>query len=173
MIATFDSQKIRALIEHAKASTQRRISYDQMCDPSLWRDDLPPELRATMLAEIDGNGFSSLVQNDHIDQAKIPAGLMLVGDEGVYIMSNGIASPEMVAEKSHVAQCFETDPTLVDADVAYMNKVSIFGGDDGVEFLAIEAIEPHLDREILELDITPEAISIVMAPARNSGPSPV
>jgi hypothetical protein len=64
--------------------------------------------------------------------------ILLVGDEGVYIMTGG---PTVGAPIAYASGC---DP---EKDDWYDLKVNAFGGDDGVEYLGAEdmkkAIESH------------------------------
>lgn len=64
-------------------------------------------------------------------------GLILVGDHGVYLMSNG--EPGLMKEdgKSHVVAYAEgLNPTADPDDFSwYDTKRSIYGGDDGADFL--------------------------------------
>lgn len=63
-------------------------------------------------------------------------GLWLVGDHGVYLMSNGNLAQ---GGKPLVVYAEECDPNRIDDwfDV----KRSTFGGDDGVDFIDAEALE--------------------------------
>jgi hypothetical protein len=72
-------------------------------------------------------------------------GLWLVGDEGVYFMAN---TADGIHHKSRsngdgllVAYAKECDPTQLDFDTWWANKRASFGGDDGVEFFELAAIE--------------------------------
>jgi hypothetical protein len=72
-------------------------------------------------------------------------GLWLVGDEGVYLMPN---TSDGVHHKRRckgdgllLAYAKECDPTQLDFDTWWANKHASFGGDDGVEFFALVAIE--------------------------------
>lgn len=96
-------------------------------------------------------------------------GLWLVGDQGVYLMSNG--SPHMSKSNdpedkgSFVSYAVECNPEL-EFDEWYDNKRHSFGGDDGAEFLALEALENGFKntpdkKGRLTLDVTPTGIGIV------------
>lgn len=83
----------------------------------------------------------------------VPAGLWLVGDQGVYIMSN--ASP--VGEKADVAYAHQVDPTTLPFDDWWQAKRASFGGDDGVEFVEADTVRRWFggtqgDTLTLELD---------------------
>jgi hypothetical protein len=107
-------------------------------------------------------------------------GLWLVGDEGVYLVSNGkpmlTRSPRSRAR--FVVYADEVNPKTLRFEVWWAAKQSGFGGDDGVEFLAAELLEAALLESApevpLQLDITERGISILMTrprrPARRKTP---
>lgn len=80
-----------------------------------------------------------------VDPKACPAGLVLVGDEGIYLMSNG--KPDLAKEDpNRVAYCRESDPTTK-SDDWYAAKARIFGGDDGAELIELEHFERSLSPE--------------------------
>lgn len=95
--------------------------------------------------------------------------LFLVGDEGVYLMSNGkpgLPKDEEAAAKQadgeeffscKVAYAKGFDPEK--DDDYYENKRRIFGGDDGAETLMVTDFEPL--EGFVGLNITPNSISII------------
>jgi hypothetical protein len=98
----------------------------------------------------------------------IGAGLWLVGDHGVYLMSNGL--PGLYEDKSDhrsfVVYAREIDPSKFEFDTWYERKRAWFGGDDGCEFLPIEDVEAALKlppwQGTLAIDVTPRAITLTM-----------
>ncbi len=85
-------------------------------------------------------------------------GLWLVGDEGVYLMPNTIASERTIV---YAREC---DPTKLDFNVWWATKRATFGGDNGVEFISLEEIDrliavppkPRIKPQYLAIDMTPE-----------------
>ncbi len=74
-------------------------------------------------------------------------GLMLVGDQGIYLMSSGI--PHLPKEggkenDSFVVYPKQCDPTKMEFDDWWEAKRAAFGGDDGVEFLPLSGVEESL-----------------------------
>lgn len=84
-----------------------------------------------------------------------PAGLWLVGDQGVYLMSNG--DPALPRDGAHIAYAREVDPTKLGFDEWWAAKRASFGGDDGCEFLDARAVRAALlaAGEVLPIDVTP------------------
>jgi len=64
------------------------------------------------------------------------AALWLVGDQGVYLMSNGSGDT-----KGPIAYAKGCDPDKDDFDDWWELKRASFGGDDGVELLPLEGFE--------------------------------
>jgi len=62
-------------------------------------------------------------------------GLWLVGDEGVYLMSN------TTTDKRTIIYARECDPTKHDFETWWANKRAGFGGGDGVEFIELRNID--------------------------------
>ena len=60
-----------------------------------------------------------------------PAGFWLVGDNGVYLMHNGV-KPD--GEKPLVVYANECNPDTQPFDEWWANKNDTFGGDDGVDY---------------------------------------
>jgi Protein of unknown function (DUF3085) len=93
--------------------------------------------------------------------------LWLVGDQGVYLMSNG--EPPMLKAEGQVDRvvCYahEADPTRLPFDEWWAAKRASFGGDDGVESLNVGDVEKVLSTypsgEPLVLDVTPDLIRML------------
>lgn len=62
-------------------------------------------------------------------------GLWLVGDRGIYLMSNAAIG------KPTVVYATECDPTKLPFETWWEVKQLTFGGDDGIEFISMEDIE--------------------------------
>ena len=70
-------------------------------------------------------------------------GLWLVGDEGVYIMSNGRLAEGTRALVIYAEQCHPK------GDIDWWDyKRRHFGADDGIEFIDAERLIPHFDRNL-------------------------
>jgi Protein of unknown function (DUF3085) len=102
-------------------------------------------------------------------------GFWLVGDHGVYLMPNTTdgshhknRQPDEMLLVVHAKEC---DPGKLDFDTWWANKGASFGGDNGVEFIALETIEnmaadaPHKKARphALLIDITPEQFGLKIA----------
>jgi len=170
MILTFDGAGARALLEVSKASENRRPNFVQLCDPDLWRDDLRPDRRAELAKSLEEDGYPAGISEADIDPAKLPAGLWIVGDQGVYLMSNAPIAEVKVAGHKHVAYAREVDPETMGVDDWWEAKRRSFGGDDGADFVDAETLEQALTGETLEIDMTPTSMAILKP--RDETPEP-
>lgn len=108
-----------------------------------------------------------LMYGEISDKSEARPGLWLVGDQGVYLMSNskdGLLKPGSTPEApSHlVAYAHQCDPTG-DFDTWWENKRASFGGDDGGEFVSAEFIEAALAKAKngkMAMYVTPTKIKI-------------
>lgn len=146
-IASFYADKIRALLQISIDNPEsRKFTLAQRYSIENLRDDLPQDRRDEIVSDSDGR-FSFSIRDEDLDRKKIPAGVWLVGDEGVYIMMNVDMSLPMFRERpvEHAVQCFETDPRNVGRAEQYQQKMVIFGKDDGSVFLSEELVRSFLE----------------------------
>jgi len=95
-------------------------------------------------------------------------GLWLVGDMGIYFMSNskeGIAGENHTPETPNHFVVYANECNPHDNEDWYYIKRHSFGGDDGIIFVSAEQIEPCLTNnpKIVEIDLTPETIGFLAA----------
>lgn len=88
-------------------------------------------------------------------------GFWLVGDHGVYLMANtkdGVHHAKL-GEKDRrlVAYAKECNPDTMEFEDWWQVKRSTFGGDDGVEFIALNEIEKLA---ALDASLKPESLAI-------------
>lgn len=89
------------------------------------------------------------------------SGLWLVGDEGVYILSNGKLAEGQTALVIYAEQCHPK------GDVDWWDyKRRYFGGDDGIEFIEAERLIPLFDRNMraTHLNIQLTGTEIALSP---------
>lgn len=93
-----------------------------------------------------------------LEPEKARRGLWLVGDRGVYIMSNG-KLPE--TRKPYVCYARECNPS--NGGDWYEYKRRHFGGDDGIEFFPAEDLLPLVEKHpngFLRIDLTENSIEL-------------
>ncbi len=135
----FDQALVRQLLDHSKAATERSPSYDQLYEGRFRRDGKD--------ADLDNLGSDNFPTADDVDPTRIPPGLWLVGDQGVYLMSNG--KPALLVDPADTRTSWPTPPrrTPPPASTAWWEvKRAAFGGDDGVVFLELPFAEGLLAR---------------------------
>lgn len=97
-------------------------------------------------------------------------GLILVGDDGVYLMSNGLPNltkDKTKKNKNFVAYAEESNPEKMEFDDYRHAKEATFGHDDGAEFLDIASFQfvKTTKEEVFTIKITETQIEIsVLAP---------
>lgn len=88
-------------------------------------------------------------------------GLWLVGDHGIYVMSNGHPGDLLVADdpgpcaSKHCVYPTECNPATMEFDDWYAVKKEAFGADDGIEFIPLVTAEAMLATGRFVLDLTP------------------
>ncbi|MBN9219627.1 MAG: DUF3085 domain-containing protein [Mesorhizobium sp.] len=91
-------------------------------------------------------------------QGEIP-GLWLVGDEGVYVLSNG-----KLAEGQKALLCYSEECHPIGNPDWFHYKQRHFGGDDGIEFIDAEQLIPLFDRNLrcthLRMELTEAEVSL-------------
>ena len=101
---------------------------------------------------------------------KPPAGLWLVGDQGVYLMSNG--QPNLLHDGTlrnentkEFTSGFVVYAKGINPDIDeewFDTKRATFGGDDGSDFIALDSLENIITpkKRVLTIDITPTTFRI-------------
>lgn len=165
MRLTFDADHIRRLLELSRSADRRVPVLKQLVDPEMWRRDLPETRRAMLEREVAQDGLAFSARSEDVDQALIGPGLILVGDQGVYLMSNAPIESVKAAGVSHVAYAAEADPTALPFEAWWDNKRASFGPDDGTVFLPEEQISGPLSRvasgAALALEVTETEIEAI------------
>lgn len=97
---------------------------------------------------------------------EIVPSLWLVGDQGVYLMSNGRPGLKEDGGGNVVAYAEQINPDKLEFDVWYPRKRTAFGGDDGVEPITVADIEDCLATypsltEPLRISLTPRQMALV------------
>jgi len=87
-------------------------------------------------ADAAENGGFRIPYQGSSTESEARAGLWLVGDEGVYVMSNGKLA---VGQRAFVVHAEECDPKTNPDYWHYKRRY--FGGDDGVEFIDAVQLE--------------------------------
>ncbi|QAY80172.1 DUF3085 domain-containing protein [Sphingosinicella sp. BN140058] len=153
-IATFRiDDRLRQIVEHATNAPTIRPNGNEMCDP----DNLKPGVTPA--------GFPG---EDDIDLAKIPRGLWLVKDNGIYLMSPG--NPPLLDDAFIAANpdstrhlCAYAVETPADGEDSYLAARRIAGGDDFCEKLEIGLFQQVIADGAKELmiEFSDDAMSVM------------
>ena len=165
MRLSFDADHLRRLLELSRATERRVPAIEQVLDPALWSDDLPDARIALLEEEIAEHGIALSARSEDVDPALIGPGLILVGDEGVYLMANVANETVLAAGVPHVAYAAEVNPRTLPSDVWWEAKRASFGADDGTVFLSEEMLAGTLSRippgGSLLLEVNPERVGVL------------
>lgn len=165
MRLSFDADHLRQLLEVSRDAGTRVPTLEQVLDPALWSDDLPEDRLALLEAEIAEHGIATSARSGEVDPSLIGPGLILVGDEGVYLMANVPSETVKAAGVPHVAYAAEVNPRTLPFDSWWEAKRRSFGPDDGTVFLSEELIAEALSRisagGSLLLEVSPEQIGVL------------
>lgn len=165
MRLSFDADHLRRLLDLSRVAERRVPALEQVLDPALWSDDLPEARIALLEEEIAQHGIALSARGEDVDQDLIGAGLILVGDEGVYLMANVANETVLASGVPHVAYAAEVNPRTLPFDVWWEAKRASFGADDGTVFLPEELLAGALGRippgGSLLLEVSPEQIGVL------------
>lgn len=145
----FQVSEIKSLLDDSINASERRPTYAQLFDDKYSKSDAEPVKQGEW------------PKSDRVDPTKIPAGLMLVGDQGVYLMSNNAQAKKVEGtDRLPVVYAKGINPDI-DSDY-YEKKRRIFGGDDGVEFIDAEWLKEGIDNNCKQLvvTLTPKSLKI-------------
>ncbi|MCX8571170.1 DUF3085 domain-containing protein [Aminobacter sp. MET-1] len=90
-----------------------------------------------------------------------PAGFWLVGDEGVYLLHNGVVGDQ----KASVVYAAECNPKIMCFDAWWNVKHATFGGDDGVDFIEADYIRNAVAAgSDLIIKMSPDSFEVIYTP---------
>lgn len=118
----FKRSEVKVLLEHAKRCNRHAPTYDQMYDPQYRFDGRSPE-------------EGVLPTSEDVDYTKVPFGLWLVADHGVYLMSNGEPHDILESEHIRIAYAEGINPDADEFDAWWEAKNAAMGGDDQVVYI--------------------------------------
>lgn len=130
----FEAAVVRRLFDHSKAALRRFPTMDQKLDRRYRRDGKDISFLDLIPA--------AWPDDDVVDQSLIPIGLWLVGDNGIYLLSNG--DPPLLAsmpdKEIEVAYAAEADPRRLGGRQRDVTTEA-FGQDEGVIVLDAAFLE--------------------------------
>ncbi|HGW2943519.1 TPA: DUF3085 domain-containing protein [Citrobacter freundii] len=127
-VLTFKIHDVKKLIEELDAASSFSPLTDDLFNPEMYSDGIVRDKNGRTEQEAEKHGGMFWPSEDFIDQSKVKPALILVGDHGVYLITNAKAdgSPSSRGTVAYAKGC---NPRL--DDDFYENKCNLFGGDDG------------------------------------------
>ncbi|MGU5559216.1 DUF3085 domain-containing protein [Aeromonas hydrophila] len=156
-IISFKIQEVKKLVDELKAAQAYSVTTEDLFNPAMYPDGIPRDEQGRSKQEAGELFWPS---SNRIDQRKVKPVLMLVGDHGLYLITNAKAegSPASRGTVIYAAGC---NPEL-DADF-YENKCELFGDSDGSISLPMEWADWAIQnkKRTFRLKITRDSISLV------------
>jgi hypothetical protein len=171
MHLSFERSHVEALLTFSETmdSHKRKPMLADLANADFWRDDLSPDRKKKLsetLAQDEFAFFEEITYND-FDFSKLPTGLFLIANEGVYLTCQASNKEVRDANIKPAAYALEANPESMDADEVRDAKRHSFGEVDGAEFLPAAEVRSWIDShpddlETLTIDVSPEAISLLV-----------
>lgn len=126
-VLTFKIHDVKKLIEELDAASNFSPSMDDLFNPEMYSDGIVRDKNGRTELEAEKHSGMFWPSEDFIDQSKVKPALILVGDHGVYLITNAKAdgSPSYRGTVAYAKGC---NPGL--DDDFYENKCNLFGGGD-------------------------------------------
>ena len=122
--------EILPILDHSEAADAQRPSFEDVFDPEMWKPGAKPNA-------------AGYVESDQIDTSKIAPSVLIVKDDGVYLMSNG---KPMLVDLTHGKRSVVAYAKGLDPSAGYGVIRAAVGGDDFSERLQVAAIREAIAR---------------------------
>lgn len=157
----FNRDGVAKLLDELKQATSYSVTMDDLFDPDLYPNGEPLDKNGKTESEVEAAGGHFWPSADHIDRSKLGPKLQLVGDHGVYLITNADL-PGTPSERGTVVYAEKCDPSK--DDDWDDNKRRLFGGDDGGTTLPVEWGERVIENNLssLQIRVTLSSINLVM-----------
>ncbi|MBW3762683.1 DUF3085 domain-containing protein [Aeromonas veronii] len=159
-IISFNIQEVKKLVDELKAAQAYSASTDDLFNPAMYSDGIPRDEHGRSEQEAEKLGEFFWPSSKYINQSKVKPALVLVGDHGLYLITNAKVegSPASRGTVVYAAGC---NPML--DDDFYENKCELFGDDDGSVTLPMAWAEWAIQNKMKEFRIksTSGSISLV------------
>ncbi|MDU4190153.1 MULTISPECIES: DUF3085 domain-containing protein [Aeromonas] len=156
-IISFKIQEVKKLVDELKAAQAYSVTTEDLFNPAMYPDGVPRDEHGRSKQEAGELFWPS---SNRIDQSKVKPVLMLVGDHGLYLITNAKAegSPASRGTVIYAAGC---NPKL--DDDFYENKCELFGDNDGSIRLPMEWADWAIQnkKRTFRVKITRDSISLV------------
>ncbi|MDN5752736.1 MAG: DUF3085 domain-containing protein [Nitrosospira sp.] len=127
-VLTFNTDELKGLVEELAAASRYSPTMEDLFNETLYPDGIMRDKQGQTEAEIEAQGGLFWPSSDYIDRNLIRPSLILVGDQGVYLITNADVTGAP-ASRGTVAYAEGCKPGRDAA--SYDNKVAMWGGDDG------------------------------------------
>jgi hypothetical protein len=127
-ILTFKTRDVKLLVQELDSANSYSPTSEDLFNPAMFLDGIPRNEHGHSEKEANKLGEFFWPSAKYIVQSRIKPALILVGDQGVYLITNAkvAGTPASRGTVSYASGC---DPKI--NDDFYENKEMLFGGDDG------------------------------------------
>lgn len=159
-ILKFKMTDVSKLIAEIEAAKEFNPTMDHLFDASLYKGGVILDKEGLTEAEAEAKGGFFWPSAEHIDKSKVESALQLVGDQGVYLITNAEAEGTP-AQRGTVAYAEGCDPDK--DDFFYENKRHLFGGDDGSVTIPFDWAlwAKHEKKRVLKLKLSSNSVELV------------
>lgn len=159
--AVFNSKQVLALESDFDKAIDYKASFDQLFDPQFYPDGVVRDKNGKTEEQVEQEGGIFLPDGGRVDTQSIGPHLWLVGDHGLYIISNAVtladSTPETRGTIAYAHGCNPAEDANFDDA-----KRCIFGGDDGVIAIDAQAVfRIARSRKRLTFEITESYLELI------------
>lgn len=140
-----DLETVTALAKTYSEKYGLRPTTEDLFNGDLYPGGVPIDADGKTEQEVESNGGIFWPSSEKIDTTKIELQLQLVGDQGVYLMTN-VKYPKGETPSSQKMVVYASGCNPEEDEDFYENKCQKFGGDDGSVSLPIGWVEHALKK---------------------------
>jgi hypothetical protein len=149
-VISFNSCDLLRLVEDLQSASNFRPTIEDLFNPELYPDGRLLDAKGLTEAEVKSAGGVFWPDADLIDPARVKPALIMVGDSGLYLMTNAKLD-RSAKDRKALAYAIGCNPHI-DKDFRE-NTCRFFGGDDGTVALPLQWATWVLDNKKMHLNI--------------------
>jgi len=161
-IITFNMRDLKPLAEELEKAAEYAPTLDLLFDPENHIDGVILDAQGRTEEQVNTAGGLFWPSDKNIRKGAIGPCLQLVGDQGVYLITNAkFEDKSSPASRGTVAYAKGCDPNK--DDEFYENKVALFGGDDGSVTIPYQwyLMAKEKGKRVFKVNLTETSVSFV------------
>jgi hypothetical protein len=160
-IINFDIAQVKLLVDHVRAAKQHSPTMDMLFDAKYYKNKIIKDKDGLTELQVKKKGGHFWPSSDHIDRSLVEPVLQLVGDQGVYLITN--AQEKLSPSESGLIVYANGIHPEIDDDW-YEAKRYTFGGDDGSVTIPLKWFDIAFAKKnarLFSINLDPNAIELV------------